>query len=136
MMHEPVGIRSLAVSFPSIIRTNDYYRENHAELIAQAEQKSLSKLFSSVASTPSNEYDKEMQPYLQDPFRGTVERRVLAPEETSLTLSYRAAIDALEGAKLSPDEVDLMLVATLFPEHIVPGNAAYLASQLGLRGAA
>lgn len=135
-MHTPVGIRSLSVSFPSIIRTNDYYRENHAELIAQAEQKSLSKLFSSVASTPSNEYDKEMEPYLQDPFRGTVERRVLAPEETSLTLSYRAAIDALEAAKLSPDEIDLMLVATLFPEHIVPGNAAFLASQLGLRGAA
>lgn len=136
MMLRSVGIRSLAVSFPSIIRTNDYYRENHAELIAQAEQKSLSKLFSSTTSNSSNEYDKEMEPYLKDPFRGTVERRVLAPEETSLTLSYRAAVDALERAKISPEEVDLMLVATLFPEHIVPGNAAYLASQLGLRGAA
>ncbi len=135
-MQTPVGIRSLAVSFPSIIRTNDYYRENHPELVAQAEQKSLSKLFSLVSSTANNEFDQEMVPYLQDPFRGTIERRVMAPGETSLTLSYRAAIDALEGAKLSPDEIDLMLVATLFPEHIVPGNAAFLASELGLHGAA
>lgn len=132
----PVGIRSLAVAFPSIIRTNDYYRENYPELIAQVEQKSLSKVFSLTESTPSNEFDQEMLPYLSDPFRGSVERRVLSPGETSLTLSYRAATDALEAAKLSTDEIDLMLVATIHPEQIVPGNAAALAGQLGLRGAA
>ena len=56
----PVGIRSLAVAFPSIIRTNDYYKENHPELIAQVEHKSLSKVFSLTDDTPSNEYDQEM----------------------------------------------------------------------------
>lgn len=132
----PVGIRSLAVAFPSIIRTNDYYRENYPELIAQVEQKSLSKMFSAVTSTPSNEYEQEMAPYLKDPFRGAVERRVLPPGETSLTLSYRAATDALDAAELSIKEIDLMLVASLFPEQIVPGDAAFLASKLGLRGAA
>ncbi len=136
MIHQPVGIRSLAVSFPSTIRTNDYYRENYPELIAQAEEKTLSRVFSPANSTPSNEFDLEMVPYLKDPFRGTVERRVLGPGETSLTLSERAARDALAAAKLSLDQVDLMIVATIFPEQIVPGNAAFLAGQLGLRGAA
>jgi len=139
-MRQPVGIRSLAVSFPSIIRTNDYYRQNHPDLIAQSEQKSAAKVFSPAESTSnSNELDlwgQEMTPYLSDPFRGTVERRVLAPDESSLTLEYRAACDALEAAGLSPEEVDLMIVTSLFPEEIVPGNAPWLAGKLGLRNAA
>lgn len=36
---KPVGIRAIAVSFPSIIRTNDYYRQHHPELVAKAEEK-------------------------------------------------------------------------------------------------
>ncbi|MBD2606585.1 3-oxoacyl-ACP synthase III family protein [Scytonema hofmannii FACHB-248] len=135
-MFQPVGIHSLAVSFPSVIRTNDYYRENYPELIAQVEQKTLSKVFSPADSTPSNEFEVEMAPYLQDPFRGSVERRVLGPGETSLTLSCRAAKNALEAANLSVNKIDLMLVATIFPEQIVPGNAAFIAGELGFQGAA
>jgi 3-oxoacyl-[acyl-carrier-protein] synthase-3 len=131
-----VGIRSLAVSFPSIIRTNDYYRDNYPELIAQTEQKTLSKMFSANVSTSGNEYEQEMAPYLSDPFRGTVERRILAPGETSLTLLYHAACDALDAAKLSIEDIDLLLVASLFPEQIVPGDAAFLSSKLGFKGAA
>lgn len=136
MSSQSVGIRSLAVSFPSVIRTNDYYRDNYPELVAKENQKTLSRVFSPAASTPSNAFDLEMAPYLSDPFRGTVERRVFAPGETALTLSYRAAREALEVAELAPEDVDLMLVATIFPDQIVPGNAAYLAKELGLRGAA
>ncbi len=139
MSHQPIGIRSLAVSFPSIIRTNDYYRQHFPDLIVQAEHKSLAKTFSTANSTSNTNleiWSQEMMPYLSDPFRGTVERRVLAPDESSLTLEYRAACDALKAANLSPDEVDLMLVTSLFPEHLLPGNAAFLAGKLGLRGAA
>ncbi|MDF5715257.1 MAG: 3-oxoacyl-[acyl-carrier-protein] synthase III C-terminal domain-containing protein [Rhizonema sp. NSF051] len=136
MMHHPVGIRSLAVNFPSILRTNDYYIEKYPELVAQSEQRSLAKLFSLAGSTPSNEFDLEMMPYLSDPFRGTVQRRILAPGESSLTLEYCAAKDALEAAKLSPDDVDLMLVASVWSEQIGLGDAAFLARKLSLRGAA
>ena len=136
MVYNPVGIRSLALSMPCIKRTNDYYREKYPDLIATAEQKSLSRLFSLANSDPSNEFDQEMTPYLQDPFRGTVERRVLGSDESSLTLEYKAAKDAIEAAKLSPHEIDLMIVASLIAEQIVPGNAASLAAQLGLTGAA
>ncbi|MFN6535418.1 MAG: 3-oxoacyl-ACP synthase III family protein [Nostoc sp. EkiNYC01] len=136
MVDYPVGIRAIAVSCPSVRRTNDYYREKYPELVAQAEQKSLARLFSLSESTPSNEFDREMLPYLSDPFRGTVERWVLGPNESSLTLEYRAAKDALEAAKLSPDEVDLMIVASVWPEQIGFGNAAFLAEKLNLQGAA
>ncbi|GAB1540508.1 hypothetical protein NUACC21_31770 [Scytonema sp. NUACC21] len=136
MVYQPVGIRSLALSFPSIRRTNDYYREKYPGLVAQSEQKSLARLFSLPGSTPSNEFDLEMGPYLKDPFRGTVERWVLGPGESSLTLEYRAAKDALDAAKLSPDDVDLMLVASVWSEKIGLGDAAFLARKLGLQGAA
>jgi 3-oxoacyl-[acyl-carrier-protein] synthase III len=132
----PVGIRSLAVSFPSIVRTNDYYRENYPELVAKADRKTLSKVFSTKDSLASNEFDREMIPYLGDPFRGTVERRVFAPGESALTISYQAAQDAIAAAKLTPEDIDLMLVGTIFTDQLGPGNAAFLAQELGLQGAA
>lgn len=136
MVHTPVGIRSLAVSFPNTKRTNDYYIEKYPDLIALAEQKSLARAYSLAGSTPSNEFDLEMMPYLSDPFRGTIERWVLGPDESPLTLEYRAAKDALNAAKLSPDDVDLMIVASVLPDQVGLGNAAFLARQLGLQGAA
>jgi 3-oxoacyl-[acyl-carrier-protein] synthase-3 len=55
MTYQSVGIRAIAMTCPSIKRTNDFYREKYPELIAQSEQKSLAKLFSLTNSMPSNE---------------------------------------------------------------------------------
>jgi len=139
-MSHSVGIRAIAVSFPSVIRTNDYFRENYPELITTAEQKSLARAFSGPENiSEANNLDlwtKEMMPYLSDPFRGTVERRVLGSGESSLTLEYKAAYEAIDAAKLIPGEVDLMIVRSMFPDNTEIGNAAFLAGQLGLEGAA
>ncbi|MBO3459422.1 3-oxoacyl-ACP synthase [Aetokthonos hydrillicola Thurmond2011] len=134
--HYPVGIRSLAISLPSIRRTNDYYRKKYPDLIAQAEQKSLARWFSFDGSIPSNEFDLEMMPYLTDPFRGTIQRWVLAPNESQLMLQCRTVKDGLAAAKLSLDDVDLMIVASVWPEKLGLGDAAFLARQLQLQGAA
>jgi 3-oxoacyl-[acyl-carrier-protein] synthase-3 len=136
MLHQSVGIHSLAISLPSIKRTKDYYRENYPELVAHAEQKNLARLMSLNGLLPSNAFDLEMLPYLSDPFRGTVEKWILAPDESSLTLEYRAATEALKAAKLSPEDIDLLLVASFLPEEIGFGNAAFLARELSLDCAA
>ncbi|WP_414567519.1 3-oxoacyl-ACP synthase III family protein [Nostoc sp. CCY 9925] len=136
MVYSPVGIRSIALSLPSIKRTNDYYIEKYPDMFAQAEQKSLAKLFSLAGAAPGNEFDLEMMPYLLDPFRGSVERRLLSLDESSLTLEEQAAKDALKAANLSLDQVELMIVASVWPEQIGFGNAAFLARKLGLQGAA
>ena len=140
MNFKPVGIRAIAVNFPSIIRTNDYYRQHHPELVAKAEEKTLARAFSLAQSDSEGSaldiWTEEMMPYISDPFRGTVERRLLAPEDTALDLQYRTACDALAAANLSAEEVDLMLVTSLFPDHLLPGDAAFLAGKLGLQGAA
>jgi 3-oxoacyl-[acyl-carrier-protein] synthase-3 len=133
MMHLPTGIRSLALSFPKLIQTKDYYRETYPDLVATVEQKSLARLFSLTDSTPRNEYELEMIPYLKDPFRGTLQNRVLSPGESSLTLEYHAAKDALDAAKLCVNDVELLLVSSFLPEQIGFGNAAFLARQLGLK---
>ncbi|MEA5472068.1 3-oxoacyl-ACP synthase III family protein [Spirulina sp. 06S082] len=135
-MRQPVGIRALAVSFPKTIRTNDYWRTKYPELVEQAEEKNLAKTFSVADSIPDSPFDVAMRPYLLDTFRGTVERRILIEDESPLMLEKKAATDALQAAQLLPEQVDLMLVASIFPEQIVPGNASYLAGVLGLQGAA
>ncbi len=136
-MYQPVGIRSIAINFPSVVRTNDYFREHHPELVDRAKEKSLARAFSPEPLSKADDiWTEEMMPYLSDPFLGVVKRRVLGAGESSLTLECKAAKDALEAAQLSPDDVDLMLVTSMFPEYIAPGNAAPLAHELGLRGAA
>ena len=132
-MHIPVGIRSLAVSLPSVIRTNSYYQGKYPELVAKAESKTLCRLMSLTESTPSNDFELEMMPYLKDPFRGTVERRILGEGETALTLEYRAAKEAIDGAKLSPSDVGLIIVSSFLPDQLGFGNAAFLARELGLK---
>lgn len=136
MVYIPVGIRSLAVSLPRIKRTNNYYINKYPDLIAQAEQKNLAKVFSLNASIPINEFDLEMKPYLSDPFRGAVERRLLGPGESSLTLEYRAAREAINAAHLNLEDIELLLVASIWPEQVGFGNAALLAQKLGFKGAA
>jgi 3-oxoacyl-[acyl-carrier-protein] synthase III/acyl carrier protein len=136
MMDRPVGIRSLAVSFPSIIRTNDDWIEKSPDLVAQNKPRRVRLSRPAEPSSDNSGLDiwsQEVAPYLPDPFRGSVERRVLAPDESALTLEYRAAKDALEAAQLSPDEVELAIVTSLFPEQIGLGSAAYLARKLELK---
>lgn len=129
------GIRSVAVAFPSVLRTNDFWRKKHPEVLASVEQKSLARAFAPIDPTSNTRFfDEEMQPYLNDPFRGSVERRVLGPSETVLGLEARAARDAVAAAGLSLEDIDLVIVGSLIADQVFPGNAAFLCRELGLRG--
>ncbi|WP_265235557.1 3-oxoacyl-[acyl-carrier-protein] synthase III C-terminal domain-containing protein [Lyngbya sp. CCAP 1446/10] len=136
MMNCSVGIRSLSLCFPSQIRTNDYWLEKFPHLFAVTPPR-RTRLSQSVESTSDEDgfaiWSQEVAPYLSDPFRGNVERRVLGAGESSLMLECRAAREALDAAKLSSDEVELAIVASIFPEQLVPGNASYLARELQLQ---
>ncbi|MBD2309019.1 3-oxoacyl-ACP synthase [Chroococcidiopsis sp. FACHB-1243] len=130
-----IGIRSLALSFGSIIRTNEYWLNKFPELVQQ-EKPRKPRLPKPSNTSNRNVFDiwsQAVAPYLSDPFRGTVERRVVDANESSLTLEYRAAKDALAAAQVSPQEIELAIVASLFPEQVGHGNACHLAHQLELR---
>lgn len=131
-----VGIRSLAISFPKQIRTNDYWHKKYPSLVNQNKPKRV-RVSKPLNYTTGNSgldiWSQAVAPYLSDQFHGSVERRVLGVDESALTLEYQAAHDALEAAKLSSEEIDLAIVASLFSDQVGPGNAAYLARQLELR---
>ncbi|MDR1498024.1 MAG: ketoacyl-ACP synthase III [Puniceicoccales bacterium] len=64
---------------------------------------------------------------------GIKERRIAAPGETNADLAAKAAKTALEKANVSPDEIDLLIVATASAESSVPSVACSIHHKLGLR---
>jgi 3-oxoacyl-[acyl-carrier-protein] synthase-3 len=136
-MSVSAGIRSLAVSFPAGIRTNDYWRQHHPELVADEERRTLARLWRSNAPAgPKDAFEEAMASYLSDPFRGARERRVLAPGQTAMSIEIDAAQRALAAAGLSPGQVELLICCSFLPDQVGVGNATPLAKALGLRCAA
>ncbi|MEX2207977.1 MAG: 3-oxoacyl-[acyl-carrier-protein] synthase III C-terminal domain-containing protein [Myxococcota bacterium] len=136
-MNESVGLKSLALSFPAQIRTNDFWREKYPELVADEERRTLARLWKSNAATKElDAFESTMAPYLSDPFRGARERRVLAPGQLPSSLELDAARRALTAAKLEPADVELLICTSFLPDQVGVGNATYLAQKLGLRCAA
>ena len=128
-----IGIRSLAVSFPSIIRTNDYWQQNYPEMVSS--QPKRNRRNPSILRSEDhgfNLWSQEVAPYLSDPFRGNVERRILGENESAIEIQFQAATEALVAAKLAVEEVDVAIVASLFADNLMD-NTTQLARQLGLK---
>jgi 3-oxoacyl-[acyl-carrier-protein] synthase-3 len=130
------GIRALAVRYPAQVRTNDYFREHFPAVVAGAEEKSLGKIWAKPTGADVKDavdFDGAAAPYMSDPFRGTVKRRILRPGERTVDLEKQAVADALAAAGLGPDDVDLVICSDLIADSIGVGNGAYLAAAAGLR---
>jgi len=59
-------------------------------------------------------------------------RFLLDPGEDPSLMGAEAAKEALAQADLSADQIDLLIVATNFPDMICPGSAPFIAARLGL----
>jgi 3-oxoacyl-[acyl-carrier-protein] synthase III len=66
---------------------------------------------------------------------GIVERRMVGPKESASSLGTQAALDALESAKIDPAEVDLVIVATISPDYVIPATASLIQHAIGARRA-
>jgi 3-oxoacyl-[acyl-carrier-protein] synthase-3 len=60
-------------------------------------------------------------------------RHIAADDEVTSDLAAHAVRRALEMAQVRPDEVDLLVVATITPDMPMPACAAFLAKKLELR---
>ncbi len=67
---------------------------------------------------------------------GIRERRIVAEGETCSDLAYHASLKALEDAELTPNDLDMMIVATLTPEKRLPSTACLLQDKLQAKKAA
>ncbi len=64
---------------------------------------------------------------------GIHERRWASDGQTTLSLASGASRIALDDAGVTPEQVDLILVATITPEHQLPATACLLQTELGCR---
>ncbi|MFM8175232.1 MAG: beta-ketoacyl-ACP synthase III, partial [Pirellulaceae bacterium] len=62
---------------------------------------------------------------------GIHQRRKAGEHQSSGDLAYQAAIDCLKRAGVAPAQVDLVVVATLTPDHATPSTACLLQARLG-----
>ncbi|MGC8891783.1 MAG: beta-ketoacyl-ACP synthase III [Candidatus Saccharicenans sp.] len=64
---------------------------------------------------------------------GIKERRLASPDQASSDLGVEAAKMALKRAKLTPEDIDLILVATNTPDTIFPSTACWIQKKLGVK---
>ncbi len=66
---------------------------------------------------------------------GIKERRVVSPGEATSDLAVKAAQRALDVANVRPPDIDLIIVATCTPDHLMPATAALVQDRLGASNA-
>jgi 3-oxoacyl-[acyl-carrier-protein] synthase III len=132
------GMLSLAVRYPSRVVTNEHVRSLAPHVVAEAEQKTLARLWAGQRKSAAERgaWSIESEPYLGDPFRGTVLRRHFAGAESVLSLETAVGKEAIERAGLKPSDIDLLISTAFLPDQIGVGNSAFLCRELGLSGAA
>jgi len=67
---------------------------------------------------------------------GIRERRIAADGEHTSDLAAKAAINAMENAGITADEIDLILVATVTPDMFFPSTACFVQQKIGAKRAA
>jgi len=63
---------------------------------------------------------------------GVKERRYVDPGTGSSDLGIDAARKAIDAAGITPDDIDLIIFATLSPDRIFPGNGVLVQERLGI----
>lgn len=66
---------------------------------------------------------------------GIRERRIAAPDETTVSMAAEASRKALERAGVRAEDLDLIILATSSPDHLCPSSASILQDRLGARHA-
>lgn len=64
---------------------------------------------------------------------GIRERRIAAADEPTSALATAACAAALKRAGLTPAEIDLLIVATVTPDNLIPHTGAWVGEALGLQ---
>ena len=64
---------------------------------------------------------------------GIKERRIAAKEEAASDLAYYASKEALQTVGIKPEDLDMIIVATITPDMVFPATACILQQRLGAR---
>jgi len=64
---------------------------------------------------------------------GIRQRRIARQDETTSDMAVEAARRALENARMTPEDIDLIIVATITPDMFFPSTACLVQHKLGAR---
>ena len=67
---------------------------------------------------------------------GIRQRHIAAPEQATSDLAYHASLRALADAGITGEQIELIIVATITPDHLFPSTACILQHKLGATKAA
>jgi len=62
---------------------------------------------------------------------GIRQRHIADDDQSTVSLGAEAALQALEVAKVGPNDVDLIILSTSTPEHIFPASASLVQDRIG-----
>ena len=133
-----MAIRGLGVAIPPTIRTNDFWPQNFHERFSERARTDLSTLEMGLDGAPIRldpAVAAAMEPYLNDPFRGARQRHVISEGTLPSELEAQAARQALLDANIHPEAIDVALISSHMPDHLLPSNGPALQDNLGLSNA-
>jgi len=64
---------------------------------------------------------------------GIERRHIAADNQVTSDLAYHAAVSALKDANMAAEEIDLIVLATVTGDHVMPSTACALQEKLGLK---
>jgi 3-oxoacyl-[acyl-carrier-protein] synthase-3 len=66
---------------------------------------------------------------------GIKERRIARPDETASDMGFVAAQNAISKAKISPEDIDIIICSTITGDYISPSTACLIQDKLGAKNA-
>ncbi len=67
---------------------------------------------------------------------GIKQRHIAADDQATCDLAEQASLNAIEAAGISPQDIDLIIVATTTPDQVFPSTACLLQKKLDIHGCA
>ncbi|HVR21404.1 MAG TPA: 3-oxoacyl-[acyl-carrier-protein] synthase III C-terminal domain-containing protein [Polyangiaceae bacterium] len=124
-------ISGLGQWLPPTVRENDAWPPEFAERSRASERRELVDVDPERFSRADIIAQRHFEAEAKDPFLGATRRRVAAPSVTAPFAEAEAARDALEDARISATELDVIISWAAVPERIVPPSAPDVAHRLG-----
>jgi 3-oxoacyl-[acyl-carrier-protein] synthase-3 len=128
------GILGLGTYLPATVRTNDWWSP---DIVAKwSERMALQATRSEPVAASLSPGQKitlaAMGEYATDPFRGSMQRRIMPADMTGSEMEARACREAIERAGIKPEEIDVILTNSPGPDRLLVNNAAVTHNLLGL----
>lgn len=135
-----IGFVGMGTALPRTRRDNDYWSGRLSARTETQRRGDVLAVERSAAGTASNlapEVAAAMEALGSDDlFRGARVRYVLGDDELVSDLEAAAVTAALADAGVAREEVDLLLVHSLLPDHLIPNNGPAVQDKCGLVNAA